>query len=761
MLRKSTMFCTSRARRGVIGARMCTGKGSESSQGGIAGAPEADEEWAAGTDGANQEDKAPSTNDKSNSSFWGGLVAQMGGASARVVESGRAFRVRVGEVAGPPGSKLTSSWTGLVNSTAVAVSGGGAASVRTLSAARSRVGPVLKYAANVTSLAAAASAGTLLNLTRGGGRNKRYAVKNQEEMEAYLRDGVSVHSLDIRGRSQPWRQSENGTLVSDALSVERPALRGDGRDTQLDHPVLRVISQRLREGSKPGQRTDNYKIALAIEGGGLRGSVTAGMASAIMHLGMADAFDMVLGSSAGSIIGTYLVARAQPVMTYQFFCNHLTTSREKLNGTSWLDLGRLVDLFTPGRPLSRPGGQAVMVLDYPMKTLMQELLPVDWKTFEENDKAGQSMKVVATGLFSEGPVVLGSEEGSFTDLASLCECVKASCMLPGVAGVQPPWLKGSSAFEPEKLRRGQRRWLDQELSATVWVKAREAFVQQLQRRRAARGGMLNQAVSRIKVADPVADDVDDAIDKGELRAALEGINVRVSEEELDVLFERGDLDQNGVIDIDEFKQMVFTIVAERSDPQRYIPEQAREWRVTHAADDEIQVEPMVDALVYEPIPYRSAIEYGATHVLVLRSFPDGRKLPKSLLGLFERLVAPKCLAPFPKVREHLLKEGHSIAYAEDVLRLNAAVVDIGDDTEEIEMDDARDVGRSIARMNLEWVQGNQDRRQGFTRGSKTLELPQSRDPYLLSIAPLDTDGEVSQLSLKRDVLLHGIMQVLS
>jgi hypothetical protein len=259
----------------------------------------------------------------------------------------------------------------------------------------------------------------------------------------------------------------------------------------------------------------------------------------------------------------------------------------------------------------------------------------------------------------------------------------------------------------------------------------------------------------------VADNVDDAIDKGELRAALEGINVRVSEEELDVLFERGDLDQNGVIDIDEFKQMVFTIVAERSDPQRYIPEQAREWRVTHAADDEIQVEPMVDALVYEPIPYRSAIEYGATHVLVLRSFPDGRKLPKSLLGLFERLVAPKCLAPFPKVREHLLKEGHSIAYAEDVLRLNAAVVDIGDDTEEIEMDDARDVGRSIARMNLEWVQGNQDRRQGFTRGSKTLELPQSRDPYLLSIAPLDTDGEVSQLSLKRDVLLHGIMQVLS
>jgi len=31
--------------------------------------------------------------------------------------------------------------------------------------------------------------------------------------------------------------------------------------------------------------------------------------------------------------------------------------------------------------------------------------------------------------------MLGSQEGSFSDLASLCECIKASCMLPGVAGM--------------------------------------------------------------------------------------------------------------------------------------------------------------------------------------------------------------------------------------------------------------------------------------------------------------------------------------
>lgn len=115
-----------------------------------------------------------------------------------------------------------------------------------------------------------------------------------------------------------------------------------------------------------------------------------------------------------------------------------------------------------------------MLLDYPMKTIMQELLPVNWEKFKANDKH-QPLKVIATGLFSEGPVVLGSQEGSYDDLASLCECVKASCMLPGVAGVEPPWLKGSSALNPLKLREGRDRWQNREFTRNVWRVARDAY----------------------------------------------------------------------------------------------------------------------------------------------------------------------------------------------------------------------------------------------------------------------------------------------
>ena len=55
----------------------------------------------------------------------------------------------------------------------------------------------------------------------------------------------------------------------------------------------------------------------------------------------------------------------------------------------------------------------------------------------------------------------------------------------------------------------------------------------------------------------------------------------------------------------------------------------------------------MDALVYEPIPYRTALAQGATHVLVLRSYPDGTLLPKSLLGLFELVIAPRYLSVTP------------------------------------------------------------------------------------------------------------------
>ena len=52
------------------------------------------------------------------------------------------------------------------------------------------------------------------------------------------------------------------------------------------HEVLKLIGERVRTGSKPGQRADEHRIAASIEGGGMRGTVSAGMALALHELGL-------------------------------------------------------------------------------------------------------------------------------------------------------------------------------------------------------------------------------------------------------------------------------------------------------------------------------------------------------------------------------------------------------------------------------------------------------------------------------------------
>ena len=77
---------------------------------------------------------------------------------------------------------------------------------------------------------------------------------------------------------------------------------------RVQHQVLEVLGERLRAGSVPGHRADDLRIALAIEGGGMRGTVSAGMALALHELGLVPAFDAVYGASAGAITGAWLLS---------------------------------------------------------------------------------------------------------------------------------------------------------------------------------------------------------------------------------------------------------------------------------------------------------------------------------------------------------------------------------------------------------------------------------------------------------------------
>jgi predicted patatin/cPLA2 family phospholipase len=75
------------------------------------------------------------------------------------------------------------------------------------------------------------------------------------------------------------------------------------------HPVVELLRCRLNSKSVPGDRSDGHHLGLAIEGGGMRGVVSAGMLSALETIGALSAFDVVVGSSAGAFNAAYFVAR--------------------------------------------------------------------------------------------------------------------------------------------------------------------------------------------------------------------------------------------------------------------------------------------------------------------------------------------------------------------------------------------------------------------------------------------------------------------
>lgn len=116
----------------------------------------------------------------------------------------------------------------------------------------------------------------------------------------------------------------NGSLSSlltyKAKTSSDPTLLANyhhGIELLSHHPVLSLVRERVLSKSKPGRRVqgsnspsaDIPHLALVIEGGGMRGAVSAGMAAALSTLDLLDAFDSIHGSSAGSIVGAYLVSR--------------------------------------------------------------------------------------------------------------------------------------------------------------------------------------------------------------------------------------------------------------------------------------------------------------------------------------------------------------------------------------------------------------------------------------------------------------------
>jgi predicted acylesterase/phospholipase RssA len=99
-----------------------------------------------------------------------------------------------------------------------------------------------------------------------------------------------------------------------APTYSAPVTPADLREPdELSHPALRIAVERTRAGSRPRERTDPHVLALAIEGGGMGGAVTAGMCVMLDALGLIPSFDLVYGCSSGALNGLWTAAGQAPL----------------------------------------------------------------------------------------------------------------------------------------------------------------------------------------------------------------------------------------------------------------------------------------------------------------------------------------------------------------------------------------------------------------------------------------------------------------
>jgi predicted patatin/cPLA2 family phospholipase len=184
--------------------------------------------------------------------------------------------------------------------------------------------------------------------------------------------------------------------------------------------VLSLLAARAAGSADP------HRLALVIEGGGMRGVVSAAMTAAIEDLGYADCFDLVVGTSAGALNGAAMLAGVAAGCTDEYAGGFATR-----------------DFVNPVRMLfGRPAVDVEYVLDFNSAAL-------DAGRHARALASTTPLHCIATDVASAKPVAL-------TGMSTLDELRSAL-----LATSRLPWIGG----RPVSFR--ERTWLDGGLTEPV------------------------------------------------------------------------------------------------------------------------------------------------------------------------------------------------------------------------------------------------------------------------------------------------------
>ncbi len=187
-----------------------------------------------------------------------------------------------------------------------------------------------------------------------------------------------------------------------------PATTGED---QREHPVVAAIRRRRDdEGSRPSGRTDGRRIALVIEGGGMRGVVSAGMAAAIEQLGLTDSFDEVHGASAGSFNAAFLLAGQATYLTglypHGFGDPRFVSARRAIVGRPLFDLDYVIgEVWRRQRPLRTDLIEASEIALHCTATDVDRAELVDLADLRDGEEIRCAMRASARLPWLAGPPV--------------------------------------------------------------------------------------------------------------------------------------------------------------------------------------------------------------------------------------------------------------------------------------------------------------------------------------------------------------------
>ena len=181
-----------------------------------------------------------------------------------------------------------------------------------------------------------------------------------------------------------------------------------------DHPVIVEIRNRIA-----GKPTPETRLALSIEGGGMRAVISSGMCSALESYGISAAiFDEIYGSSAGSVIAAFFAA-AQIRMGTPVFYEDITDKR--FIRKSW--------------PLV---GKPPMNIEFLVYDVIVNSKPLNWKAAI----SGRKLRIIATDVDEAKSTTLGPPESK----EELQAFLRASQTIPLIAG-RPYKLGGQRFFD--------------------------------------------------------------------------------------------------------------------------------------------------------------------------------------------------------------------------------------------------------------------------------------------------------------------------